>query len=110
MNLPVYDNVAKQLEKRNLQKKTLLETHETEKAKKRRVELKNLRVKEGQQRKLWSKQHGQDTYGETEAPDSGKKIKAPQHKSSQVWIRNSLFILQESDRQTIASLSGWLSC
>ena len=62
MNLPVYDGVAELLEKRNLRRKRLLEAHGTEKAKKRRVELKKLRVKEGQQRKLWSKQHGQDTY------------------------------------------------
>ena len=37
------------------------------------------------------------------------QISAPPRKTDRVWIRNSLFILQESDRRIIASPSGWLN-
>ena len=64
MNLPVYDGVAEWLKKQNTRRKTQLDARKTEKAMRRRVELKRLRVHEGQERILWSKQHGKDTYGE----------------------------------------------
>ena len=61
MNLPVYDGVAGETE--HMEKDTA-DARKTEKAMRRRVELKRLRVQEGQERILWSKQHGKDTYGE----------------------------------------------
>ena len=76
MNLPVYDGVAELLEKHNWQRKKRLDEKKTEKVMRRRVELKSLRVKEGQQRKLWSKQHAQDTYGETDEPFSDNETTA----------------------------------
>ena len=64
MNLPVYDGEAERLEKQNIRRKTQLDSRKTEKAMRTRVEMKRLRVQEGQERILWSKQHGKETYGE----------------------------------------------
>ena len=61
MNLPVYVSVTEWLKKQNAKRKTQLDACKTEKVKRRRVELKRLRVKDGQERILWSKQHGKDT-------------------------------------------------
>ena len=66
LNLPVYEGVEKLLEKQNRQRKKALDDMKTEEAKRRRVERKSLRVKEGQRRILWSKQHRHDTYGEVD--------------------------------------------
>ena len=66
LNLPVHEGVEKLSEKQNRQRKKALDDMKTEEAKRRRVERKLLRVKEGQRRILWSKQHGQDTYGEVD--------------------------------------------
>ena len=41
---------------------SILELAKTTPQKKRRVELKKKRVREGQKRILWSRQHGHDTY------------------------------------------------
>ena len=56
--------VPEWLEKQNAKRKIQLDACKTEKVKRRRVELKRLRVKDGQEHILWSKQHGKDTYGE----------------------------------------------
>ena len=66
LNLPVYDGVQQVLEKLNSRRKKRLDSLKTTKAKKRRVKLKILRAREAQQRKQWSKRHGNDTYGEDE--------------------------------------------
>ena len=66
LNLPVYDGVRETLNTFNRQRQKKLDAIRTEKAMKRRVELKTLRTQEAQQRKLWSKQHGHDTYGDEE--------------------------------------------
>lgn len=54
----------------NRQRKRVLDVFKTEKTKKRRVQLKQLRVQDGQQRVLWLSQHGEDTYGKGD-----KKVK-----------------------------------
>ena len=67
LKLPIlYEGVQSSLEKHNEKRKAALDFIKTEKAKKKRVELKSLRTKQAQDRKLWSKQHGQDTYGANE--------------------------------------------
>ena len=66
LNLPVYDGVREVLRKLNRSRNKRLDALKTTKAMKRRVELKTLRTQEAQQRKLWSKQHGHDTYGDEE--------------------------------------------
>ena len=66
LNLPVYDGVRESLERLNHRRKKALDQIKTTRARKRRVQLKTLRSQEAQQRKLWSKQHGQDTYGDEE--------------------------------------------
>ena len=72
LNLPVYDGVRETLRKLNRSRSRRLDAIKTTKAKKRRVELKTLRTQEAQQRKLWSKQHGHDTYcDEEELADDG---------------------------------------
>ena len=66
LNLPIYSGVQELLESLNHKRKKVLDTIATTKAKKRRVELKSQRTNEAQQRKLWSKEHGHDTYGEAD--------------------------------------------
>ena len=66
LNLPVYDGVREVLRKLNRSRNKRLDALKTTKAMKRRVELKTLRTQEAQQRKLWSKQHRHDTYGDEE--------------------------------------------
>ena len=66
LQLPVYDGVQQTLEIVNRRRKKALDSYKTTKAKKRRVELKTLRTKDAQERKLWTKKHGQDTYGQEE--------------------------------------------
>ena len=51
-----------------------------EKAKKRRIQLLNLRTKEATKRCEWSKKHGGDTYGETDDTDS----KGPEKSVTQI--------------------------
>ena len=62
----MYDGVRESLERLNHRRKKALDQIKTTRARKRRVQLKTLRTQEAQQRKLWSKQHGQDTYGDEE--------------------------------------------
>ena len=66
LNLPVYDGVREILKKLNCRRKKTLDAIKTTRAVKRRVELKTLRTQEAQERKLWSKLHGEDTYGDEE--------------------------------------------
>ena len=63
LNLPVYDGVEEELEKQNKKRKKALDIFKSEKTMRRRVALKSLRVQEAQELTLWTKQHGQDTYG-----------------------------------------------
>ena len=62
----MYDGVRESLEQLNHRRKKALDQIKTTRARKRRVKVKTLRTQEAQQRKLWSKQHGQDTYGDEE--------------------------------------------
>ena len=66
LNLPICDGVRESLERLNRRRKKALNTIMITKAKKRRVEWKNMQTQDAQQCKLWSKQHGDDTYGEEE--------------------------------------------
>ena len=78
------------LRKFNCRRKKTLDAIKTTTAMKRRVELKTLRTQEAQERKLWSKLHGEDTYGgEEDLIDEeemakgnaiGKKAKRPCNK------------------------------
>ena len=80
----------------------------TTKAMKRRVELKTLRTQEAQERKLWSKQHGHDTYsdeeklvdegGVTQETVAGKKGSYLQKTLQSVWFDNALKV----DSQTLS--------
>ena len=72
MKLPVFEGVLDALEKHSVQRKRRLEVAKTTPAKKRRVELKKKRVREGRERIKWSKIHGRDTYfgGHTDKGDS----------------------------------------
>ena len=74
LNLPIYDGVRESLERLNRRRKKVLDTIMTTEAKKRRVEWKNIRAQDAQQRKLWSKQHRDDTYGEEEDPIDEKDL------------------------------------
>ncbi len=59
----------------------MLDVVKTEKTKRRRVQLKKLRVIDGQQRILWTGEHGEDTYGKSDkAPASRPKNKKPRAK------------------------------
>ncbi|XP_064386971.1 uncharacterized protein LOC135335416 isoform X2 [Halichondria panicea] len=70
LNLPLYEGVQEVLSKQNQQRKKVLDGVKTEKTKKRRVQLKKLRVIDRQQRILWTDQHGRDTYGTPDGDDS----------------------------------------
>ena len=73
LNLPVYDGVEEELEKQNKKRKKALDIFKSEKTMRRRVALKSLRVQEAQERILWTKQHGQDTYGGSSEIIQGEK-------------------------------------
>ena len=75
LNLPVYDGVPEVLKKLNETRKKALDAMKSSKAKKRRVELKTLRTQEAQQRKVWSKKHGHDTYGDDEEDVIEEEVK-----------------------------------
>ena len=62
MNLPIFEGMVEALEKHNARRKRELEWTKTIPKKKRRIELKKKRVKEGIERIKWSKKHGRDTY------------------------------------------------
>ena len=63
LNLPVYDGVEEELEKKNKTRKRALDIFKSENTMKRRVAIKSLRGQEAQERIYWTKQHGQDTNG-----------------------------------------------
>ena len=63
MQLPVFEGVVEALEKHNMQRKKALDRAKTTPVKKRRIELKKRRVREGQERSNWSRKHECDTYG-----------------------------------------------
>ena len=64
MGLPVFEGVQEALEIHSLQRKRKLERVQTTPVKKRRIELKKMRVQEGFRRSEWTKKHGHDhTYG-----------------------------------------------
>ena len=62
MNPPVFEGMVEALEKHNAWRKRELELTKTIPKKKRTIELKKKRVKEGIERIKWSKKHGRDTY------------------------------------------------
>ena len=62
MKLPVIEGIVEALQKHNVRRKRKLELAKTTPKKKRRVELKKKRVKEGIERIKWSKEHSHDTY------------------------------------------------
>ncbi|XP_064401731.1 protein starmaker-like [Halichondria panicea] len=84
MNLPLYKGVQEVLSKQNQQRKKVLDGVKTEKTKKRRVQLKKLRVIDRQQRIVWTDQHGRDTYGKkaTKTASSPKNKKPRAKKQS----------------------------
>ena len=69
MKLPVFKGIIEALEEHNVRRKRKLEMAKTTPEKKRRIALKNRRVREGEERKKWSKKHGHDTYGDSGASD-----------------------------------------
>ena len=89
MNLPVYDSAIEWLEKQNTERKTLLDACQTEKVNKRRVELKRLR---GQERILWSKQHGKDTYGEIGSDKKTRRYTRANRKASAPESRTQMTV------------------
>ena len=62
MKLPVFEGMVEALEKHSERRKRKLVLAKTTPEKKRRIELKKKRVKEGRERSRWSKEHGHDTY------------------------------------------------
>ena len=73
--LPVYDSVEASLKKLNRKRKKALDHCKTEKGIGKRIELKSSRTREAQDRKLWSKKHGQGTYGAEEDAEEFKDTK-----------------------------------
>ncbi len=69
LNLPVYEGVQEVLSKQNQQRKTMLDVVKTEKTKRRRVQLKKLRVIDGQQRILWT-----GTYGKSDKAPASRRL------------------------------------
>ena len=69
MKLPVFDGVHQALEEFNKARKQVLESRQTEKFRKRRIQLKVERTKDAQRRKAWSYKHGHDTYGDHDSGD-----------------------------------------
>ena len=64
MQLPVFEGVVEALERHNVKRKKDLDRIKTTPVKKRRIELKKRRVREGFERSKWSRKHGRDTYGD----------------------------------------------
>ena len=56
--------VVEALQRHNAQRKKALDRVKTTPVKKRRIELKKRRVREGFERSNWSRKHGRDTYGD----------------------------------------------
>ncbi len=81
LRLPVYDGLREVLESSNRKRKQTLDKQKTDERKKRRIHLKMERTKDAQRRKVWSKKHGHDTYGDTDdldceaKPTVSKKVK-----------------------------------
>lgn len=72
MKLPLFGGVVealKRFEKRDMKMKEIKEKRH----RKSRIQLKVKRTQEQEERKLWSKQHGGDTYGESE-DEASKKL------------------------------------
>lgn len=67
LNLPIYEGVEEALEKYAVTREKSLERGKEEKTKRRRIALKIARKKEQEVRKLWSKRHGGDTYGDSDS-------------------------------------------
>ena len=87
LNLPVYDGVEEELEKQNKKGKKALNIFKSEKTMRSRVAL---RVQEAQERILWTKQHGQDTYGRSSEIIQGEKkvgTKPVKRLCTKVWIQ-----------------------
>ena len=87
MQLPVFEGIVDALAKHNVQRKSELELAKTTPKKKQRIALKKKRVKEGQERIKWSKEHGHDTYyggsdAEEYACDSGDGVNQRKEKGS----------------------------
>lgn len=71
IKLPVFDGVHQALEEFNEARKHVVESQKTEKFRKRRIHLKVERTKDAQRRKVWSHEHGHDTYGDQDSGDQG---------------------------------------
>ena len=63
LKLPVLEGVQAALEAFNQQRKLNLDHQKTDLSNLRRIKLKTERKMDAQQRKVWSKKHGHDTYG-----------------------------------------------
>ena len=64
MGLPVFEGVQEALERHSVQRKRKLERAQTTPVKRRRVELKKMRVQDGIRCSEWTKKHYRDhTYG-----------------------------------------------
>ena len=85
LKLPVYDDVHRALENFNGLRMKQLEFAKTEKSKKRRIQLKGERTKDAQRRKVWSKLHGHDTYGDDEDSDTAE-LKPKKGKKGQTSV------------------------
>ena len=84
MGLPVFEGVQEALERQSLRRKRMLEYVQTTPVKRRRIELKKMRVEERIRRSEWSKKYGHGhTYGsdDEEEPQSGEVV-SNQHKRS----------------------------
>ena len=75
LNLPVYEGIQEALTMSNIRRRQQLGRKQTEKVKRRRIQLLKLRTKEAAERCEWSKKHGGDTYGENDDTDSPAKQK-----------------------------------
>ena len=60
MVLPVFEGVQEALERHSVQRKRKLERAQTTPMKRRRVELKKMRVQDGIKHSEWTKKHGHD--------------------------------------------------
>ena len=80
LKLPVFEGVQAALEAFNQQRRLNLDRQKTDLSKLRQIKLKTARKMDAQQRNMWSKKHGHDTYGsddsdidEDEKPRGQKK-------------------------------------
>ena len=91
MGLPVFDGVQEALERHSVQQNRKLERVQTTPVKRRRVQLKKMRVQDGIRRSDWTKKNGHDhTYGCDDKSVSDHEEAGNQHKRSKGATRANI--------------------